>query len=82
MMSNTDKILLCLETALPEVVFTLSGDGCHFQVSAIGECFVGLRKLQRQKMLNKILAPFIEEGSIHAVNYTLQTPAEIQQKEG
>lgn len=82
MISDTDNILLCLETTLPEVIFKLSGDGCHFQVSAIGECFAGLRKLQRQQMLNKILMPFIEEGTIHAVNYSIHTPTEIQQKEG
>lgn len=82
MANDQQHILMSLETALPGVSFTLSGDGCHFHVSAVGDCFAGLRKLQRQQILNKILAPFIAEGSIHAVNYTIHTPSEIQQIEG
>lgn len=82
MISNESEILLTLENTFPDVVFKLSGDGCHFHIEAIGKIFAGQRKLQRQKMLNQALAPFIHDGRIHAVNYSILTPQEAENKEG
>lgn len=79
-MSESNDILQRLRDAYPEVDFTLEGDGCHFQIKAVGDVFSGLKKLARQKMLNKVLSPLITEGIIHAVNYQIFTPEEAKQK--
>ncbi len=79
---DKQELLAILQTAYPDVVFQLEGEGCHFQVHAIGECFQGLNRVKRQQLLNVILKPFLLEGSIHAVNYTLLTPEEAQKFAG
>ena len=62
-----------LETALPTVEFTVSGDGRHFDIMASGAEFAHLSRLQQQKKLNKILEPFLKSGEVHAVNYTISS---------
>lgn len=79
-MSSLELILSQLKQAYPDVNFQLDGDGCHFQITAIGEIFSGLNKLKRQQLLNKVLAPLIADGTIHAVNYRLYTTEEYQQQ--
>ena len=79
---DKQQLLAILQKAYPDVVFQLEGDGCHFQVHAIGECFQDLTRVKRQQLLNAVLKPFLLDGSIHAVNYTLLTPIEAQQIKG
>jgi acid stress-induced BolA-like protein IbaG/YrbA len=79
-MSHDTEILALLAAAYPNVDFTLNGDGCHFQITAIGDDFLGMKKLARQKMLNNVLSPLISSGDIHAINYTILTREEANEK--
>jgi acid stress-induced BolA-like protein IbaG/YrbA len=56
----------------------VSGDGSHFDILVIGEVFDGLRPVQKQQLIYKILNPHIADGTIHAVNIKTFTPAEWQ----
>ena len=79
---DNQELLLLLQQAYPEVKFQLQGDSCHLQVLAVGEIFNGLSRIKRQQLLNSVLKPLIQEGSVHAVNYKLLTSAEAQATEG
>ena len=79
---DKQKLLTILQKAYPDMVFQLQGMGCHFQIKAVGECFADLSRVKRQQLLNTVLKPFFLDGSIHAVNYTLLTPAEAQEIKG
>jgi acid stress-induced BolA-like protein IbaG/YrbA len=56
----------------------VSGDGSHFDILVIGQVFDGLRPVQKQQLIYKILNPYIADGTIHAVNIKTFTPAEWQ----
>jgi len=73
-----DKLALqaLLQQAYPQIEFELLGAGCDFQVCAVDEIFVGLTRVQRQQLLNKVLKPLLQDGRLHAVNYQLLTPEE------
>lgn len=79
-MTSADDILKLLNDAYPDVMFELNGDGCHFQITAIGEIFADLKKIQRQQMLNQVLSDKIADGTVHAVNYKIYSPAEVKQQ--
>lgn len=53
-------------------------EGSHVDVLAVGEMFDGLRPVQRQQAVYKVLNPLIADGTIHAVNIRTYTPAEWQ----
>ena len=75
---NPDDIKALLETALTDCEFQVEGDGRHFNIVAIGELFEGKRPVARQQAIYKVLNAQIADGSIHAVNMKIFTPAEWQ----
>jgi acid stress-induced BolA-like protein IbaG/YrbA len=72
-----------LETIRQELVDELEGcvvelqsEGNHLTITAIGELFAGKRPVQRQQLIYAILKDYIAEGTVHAVNLKIFTPAE------
>ena len=53
-------------------------EGSHVEVLAIGEMFEGMRPVQKQQAVYRVLNPLIADGTIHAVNIRTYTPAEWQ----
>ena len=53
-------------------------EGSHYDILVIGEMFDGLRPVQKQQVVYKVLNPLITGGAIHAVNIRTYTPAEWQ----
>lgn len=53
-------------------------EGNHVDVLAIGEMFEGMRPVQKQQAVYRVLNPLIADGTIHAVNIRTYTPAEWQ----
>ena len=80
-MSN-NNVLYQLRTAFPEIEFSVSGEGCHFTVQAVGDIFEGMSRLKRQQMLNQELKSLIDSGEIHAVQYKIFTQAELAKVQG
>ena len=56
----------------------VEGEGSNFSITAIGDQFEGLRTLKRQQLIYAVLADYIADGTIHAVNMTTLTSAEAQ----
>jgi acid stress-induced BolA-like protein IbaG/YrbA len=79
-MSEQIDVQQLLQTAFPDVQFVCTGDGCHFQIQAVGEVFENLNRIKRQQLLNNVLGDLINSGVIHAVNYKLFTPEEAKEK--
>ena len=77
---HKSALLKRLQQAYPNVEFQLQGDGCDLRIVAISEIFFGMTRLKRQQLLNKVLKPLIQQGSLHAVTYQLLTPVEAEQK--
>ena len=55
-------------------------EGSHYDILVVGEMFEGLRPVQKQQAVYKVLNPYIANGSIHAVNIRTFTPAEWQEQ--
>ena len=68
------EIKQLIETGLPGVEATVSGDGSHFEVRVVGECFAGKSMLQQQKMVYAVLHEQITSGALHALSIKAFTP--------
>ncbi|MBL4826664.1 MAG: BolA/IbaG family iron-sulfur metabolism protein [Spongiibacteraceae bacterium] len=76
---QADDVKKILQSHLPECEFTVSGDGNHFDITAIGDVFDGLNAVKRQQLLYGGLSQQIADGSVHAVNMKTFTRTEWQQ---
>ena len=63
-----------LETRLEDCEFHIQGEGCNFQVIAIGERFDGLSAVKRQQLIYGALSSEIASGAVHAVSIKTYTP--------
>lgn len=55
----------------------LSIEGSHLNVLVVGDVFEGLRPVKRQQLVYAAISDWIADGSVHAVNITAKTPAEV-----
>jgi acid stress-induced BolA-like protein IbaG/YrbA len=67
-----------LQSHLQECEFHVQGEGSHYDITAIGAVFEGLRPVKKQQLVYGALKDYIADGSIHAVNIRTYTPAEWQ----
>lgn len=74
---NNQQIIEQLKNALPDTEFRINGEACDLTVTAIGECFAGKSRVQRQQMVNGILQAAISRGDIHALSIRAYTPDEM-----
>lgn len=65
-----------LETRIEGCDFHIQGEGCNFQVIAVGEVFDGLSPVKRQQLLYSALSDEIASGAVHAVSIKTYTPAQ------
>ena len=65
-----------LQEALTLSFVKVQGDGSHFQVIAVGDCFEGATRIKRQKMIYAPLQERISSGEMHAL--TIKTFTEEQ----
>jgi acid stress-induced BolA-like protein IbaG/YrbA len=69
-----------LQSHLEECEFHVQGEGSHYDITAIGPVFEGLRPVKKQQLVYAALSDQIADGSIHAVNIRTYTPAEWQDR--
>ena len=74
--ATTVKVLL--QNHLDECEFQVQGEGNHYDITAIGAVFEGLRPVKQQQLIYAALHEQIADGSIHAVNIRTYTPAQWQ----
>ncbi|AKC59638.1 BolA/IbaG family iron-sulfur metabolism protein [Blochmannia endosymbiont of Polyrhachis (Hedomyrma) turneri] len=48
-------------------VYINEDDGKHYWIIVIGDCFLNINMLQRQKMVYSVLMQYILDGYIHSV---------------
>ena len=72
----TVKVLL--QTHMDDCEFVVQGEGNHYDITAIGAVFEGLRPVKKQQLVYAALSDHIADGSIHAVNIRTFSPAEWQ----
>ena len=67
-----------LESHLENCEVQVQGEGNHYDITAVGALFDGLRPVKKQQLVYAALSDHIADGSIHAVNIRTFTPAEWQ----
>ena len=67
-----------LETRIADCDFHIQGEGCNFQVIAVGERFAELSPVKRQQVIYGALSEEIASGALHAVSIKTYTPAQWQ----
>ena len=67
-----------LQDHLEECEIHVQGEGNHYDITAIGNVFEGLRPVRKQQLVYGALSDCIADGSVHAVNIRTYTPAEWQ----
>jgi acid stress-induced BolA-like protein IbaG/YrbA len=77
MQPNDVKALL--ESRIENCDFYIQGEGCNFQVIAVGDVFEGLGPVKRQQLIYGALSEEIASGALHAVSIKTYTPAQWQQ---
>lgn len=67
-----------LESRIEGCEFRIKGEGCDFQVIAIGEVFDGLSRVKSQQLILGALSDEIASGALHAIAVRTYTPAQWQ----
>ena len=67
-----------LESRIDDCEFHIEGEGCNFQVVAVGAAFEGLSPVKRQQLIYGALSEEIASGALHAVSIKTYTPAQWQ----
>ncbi|QJQ96430.1 MULTISPECIES: BolA family protein [Halomonadaceae] len=65
-----------LETRIDGCDFHIQGEGCNFQVVAVGDVFEGLSPVKRQQLIYGALSDEIASGALHAVSIKTYTPSQ------
>jgi acid stress-induced BolA-like protein IbaG/YrbA len=68
-----DQIQVLLQQQLADCDISVSGEGCNFEVTIVGDVFEGLRPVKKQQLVYAVLNEHIASGAIHAVNMKLFT---------
>jgi acid stress-induced BolA-like protein IbaG/YrbA len=75
---QTQEIQRLLAENMQSCRVEVQGEGNHFDILVIGNVFEGLRPVQKQQLVYKVLNPLIADGRIHAVNIRTFTEGEWQ----
>lgn len=70
------EVRALLEARVDGCEFHIQGEGCNFQVVAVGEVFEGLSPVKRQQLIYAALAEEIASGALHAISIKTFTPAQ------
>ena len=73
-----NEVKALLESRIDGCEFHIQGEGCNFQVIAVGERFAELSPVKRQQVIYGALSEEIASGALHAVSIKTYTPAQWQ----
>lgn len=71
---NSQDIIQQIQAVLPDAQVSPDGEGCNFRIEVVSSAFAGKSMLQQHQMVNKILAPAITSGALHAVTLNTRAP--------
>lgn len=75
---NAEEIKALLEAGLADAEAQVESDGRHVSAVIVSPVFEGLRPVQRQQLVYKVVNEQIASGAIHALNMKTLTPAEAE----
>lgn len=75
---DVTEIEKILQEQLPLTFVNVQGDGSHFQVIAVGNCFDSASRIKKQQMIYGPLQDKISDGSIHALTIKTFTDEQWQ----
>ncbi len=75
-----DQVTSLLQASLSDCDIQVEGEGSHYNIVIVGDCFAGKRAVQRQQLVYAVLNSAIASGDMHAVNMKLFTRDEWQQR--
>ncbi|TCK07318.1 BolA family protein [Marinobacterium mangrovicola] len=78
---QAEEVKQIIESELDGCTVYTTGEGCDFQVTAVGECFAGLTPVKKQQLVYGCLTEQIASGAIHAVSIKTYTPAQWAAKQ-
>lgn len=70
------EVKALLESRLDDCTFYIQGEGCNFQVIAVGSAFESLTPVKRQQLVYSALQEEIASGALHAISIKTYTPAQ------
>lgn len=70
------EVKTLLESRIDDCTFFIQGEGCNFQVVAVGAAFEGLSPVKRQQLVYAALGEEIASGALHAISIKTYTPAQ------
>ncbi|MGM0614986.1 MAG: BolA family protein [Pseudomonadota bacterium] len=70
------EVKALLESRLEGCEFFIQGEGCNFQVTAVGNVFDGLTPVKRQQLVYGALSDEIASGALHAISIKTFTPTQ------
>lgn len=70
------EVKALLESRLEGCEFFIQGEGCNFQVTAVGDVFDGLMPVKRQQLVYGALSDEIASGALHAISIKTFTPTQ------
>ncbi len=76
---NPEDVKQRIAAGLPDCEITVTGDGSHFEVIAVGEVFAGLSPVKKQQLVYGTVNDLITSGELHALTIKAYTPAEWEQ---
>jgi len=76
---NPEDVKQRIAAGLPDCEITVTGDGSHFEVVAVGEVFAGLSPVKKQQLVYGTVNDLITSGELHALTIKAYTPAEWEQ---
>ncbi len=79
---DADAVKALLQAHMPDCEFHVQGEGSHYDITAIGDAFEGLRPVKKQQLVYGALKDQIADGSVHAVNIRTFTPAQWREQAG
>ncbi|MCP8352082.1 BolA/IbaG family iron-sulfur metabolism protein [Candidatus Synchoanobacter obligatus] len=72
-----NEIIELLKREIPDSEILFDGGGSRVSIAVTSPFFSGMSRLQRQRYVKKLLEPWIDSGSLHAVTLKVSSGEEI-----
>ncbi len=72
-----NDIIKILKQEIPESQINLKGDGSRLELMITSPFFKGVSRLERQRIVKRLLKPWIDSGVVHAVMLTVKDGEEL-----
>lgn len=70
------EIIDLIKTHVPNSEVSMTLNGAYMTLGVCSDYFEGIGRIQRQRLVKKILKPWIDSGELHAVCLKVMTPGE------